>query len=272
MLSKNNILLLLSTVILSVACSQKGEDEGQVCLVLDDNLPQPVSVDLEFKSSSVTKAVTAEQLNAFTVWVEGTDISGTYGDIKSTTYKLKTGTYTAHAQNYTDEEAEAQNGGYGVPRYFGTEPFEILPLTLTKNALIQCKVANARVVTVLSDDFKAYFDESVTSVKISESSDFFVRPLPMLPSSGMIEAYISAGDDAYVEVTTTKIGADSQITYSIPVITDAKACTSYTVSLSVDETTATGGIKFIVSGTDILTNDFLSIQSYTPAADFTEDK
>ena len=91
-------------------------------------------------------------------------------------------------------------------------------------------------------------------------------------SSDVKEIYVSAGDDIYAEVTTTKIGSDSQVTYRILVITDAMACTSYTVSLSVDETTTTGGIKFIVSGTDILTNDLLSIQSYTPVSDFTEDR
>lgn len=263
MIMRNILFLLVIFVVIS--CSNK-DAYGYVSLMLADELSEPYQL-----SVVETKSVTAEQINAFYVWVDGTEISGTYGDIKSGTYKLKTGTYTAWAQNHTDKEAESQNDGYGTARYFGNKTFEILPLTLTKDVVIQCKVVNARVVAVLSDDFKAYFDETATSVRISESEDFTVRPLSMLTSDETKEAYVSAGDDVYAEVTTKKIGADTKITYRIPVITDANACTSYTVSLSVDETSTTGGIKFDVSGSDILTNDFLSIESYTPVTDFTED-
>lgn len=268
---KMNRCHIIPIFALLVSCTSLEEKEGSVVLGIDGDMPEPVEVELETRSEIKTKVVTDDQIKAFAVWVEGTSINGLYGDIATVEYKLPVGSYTAYAHSSTDEVAEAGADGYGVVRYFGSVEFEVKPLELTKNAVITCRPANSRVVVALSEDFEDYFDASRTSVRISDSQDFSSRALAMLPSSSVKEAYFTPGDKIYAEVITSKVGADTEVTYRIPVIDSAVSGTSYKVMMSVDRNTTSGGITFTISGTDIVTNDFLNIQTYTVVSDFTED-
>ena len=270
-----NILIALSVTVLD-SCNVLEDGEQGVAFMIDESIPSPLAVEVK---SATEPEVTAEQIDAFALWVDGTKISGTYGQIKDETYKLKTGSYTAHAQNCTPESAETNPDAYGCVRYYGAEEFEVNTLATTQNVTVTCSIANSRVAVVLSDDFRRYFDEGATDVRISDAEDFSSRSLQMIAdgaqtaSQGVRTAYFTAGDPVYAEVTTRKIGADRNVTYKVKVVSSAQPNTSYTVSLSVDENSTSGGITFKVGSSDLATNDFLSIESYTPVTDgYVEDK
>lgn len=253
--------IFITILSLSVSCTALESDEGTVSFTIDENIPEPVSVSLETKAAAATKAATYD-VNTFLLNVEGTDISGVYGEIKGQSAKLKVGTYTVNVRsNADDDEAKSLNDGYGAPCYAGSAEFEVEPLLITKNVTVECNVSNARVVVELSEDFKNYFDESKTSVRICEAEDFSSRALAMLPSQDVKEAYYTTGDPVYVKVTTSKIDANTSVTYTFRTIESVAACTSYTVSLSHSDS-QTGGITFTVAGNDIHTNDQLSIENY----------
>lgn len=257
-------LLNISVMTAFVSCTALESDEGTVTFTIDENIAEPVAVTLESKAAAATKAGTYD-VNTFLLNVEGTDVSGVYGEIKDKEAKLHVGTYTVWARsNADDDEAKSQNDGYGAPCYAGSTEFDVEPLLVTRKVNVVCKVSNARVHVELSDDFKGYFDESHTTVSICESEDFSVRNLAMLPSQDVKEAYYTAADPVYVKVTTSKIGANTSVTYIFRSIDSVAACTDYTISLSADESTKTGGITFTVSGNTLLTNDNLSIESYNP--------
>lgn len=262
--------LYIYTIIFASAlasCTSLDQLEGVVSIAINENVSEPLAVSVETKSAA-TKAVTAEEIDLFLVDVGGTDISGTYASIKGQSYKLKVGTYTATAVSLLNaNDAKSLNGGYGAPYYAGSTEFEVKALEKTRNVEIQCKVANARVTLSLSEAFRNYYDESNTSVSICESETFASRELAMLPSETIKEAYYTAEDQVFIKLTTRKIGANSSVTYVFRSIESVAACTSYNVSLSVDPTSVTGGITFTIAGSDITTNDLLSIESYrTPSA------
>lgn len=258
-----------------LSCSKADIETGDVFISINNEISHPLSVEVK---SAAEPEVTPEQIDAFTLWVDGTKISGTYGAIKNETYKLKVGDYTAHAENCTAVYAEAHPDAYGSVRYYGATEFEVTTLQTVQNVTIDCSIANARVAVIISDDFSSYFVADETDVKVSDTQDFSSRDLPMITDGAHVSgespktAYFTAGDTVYARVTTRKQGADREITYTVPVIPSAAASTSYVVSLSVDENTTTGGITFTVKGSDITTNDFLSIESYTVTEDFVEDK
>ena len=270
-----NILIALSVTVLD-SCNVLEDGEQGVAFMIDESIPSPLAVEVK---SATEPEVTAEQIDAFALWVDGTKISGTYGQIKDETYKLKTGSYTAHAQNCTPESAETNPDAYGCVRYYGVEEFEVNTLATTQNVTLTCSIANSRVAVVLSDDFRQYFVEGATDVRISDAEDFSSRSLQMIAdgaqtvSQGVRTAYFTAGDPVYAEVTTRKIGADRDVAFKVKVVSSAQPNTSYTVSLSVDENSTSGGITFKVGSSDLATNDFLSIESYTPVTDgYVEDK
>lgn len=270
-----NILIALSVTVLD-SCNVLEDGEQGVAFMIDESIPSPLAVEVK---SATEPEVTAEQIDAFALWVDGTKISGTYGQIKDETYKLKTGSYTAHAQNCTPESAETNPDAYGCVRYYGVEEFEVNTLATTQNVTLTCSIANSRVAVVLSDDFRQYFVEGATDVRISDAEDFSSRSLQMIAdgaqtaSQGVRAAYFTAGDPVYAEVTTRKIGADRDVAFKVKVVSSAQPNTSYTVSLSVDENSTSGGITFKVGSSDLATNDFLSIESYTPVTDgYVEDK
>ena len=258
-----------------MSCNVLDEGERGVAFVIDESIPSPLAVDVK---SASEQEVTAAQIDAFALWVDGTRISGTYGQIKDEIYKLKTGSYTAHAQNCTPEFAETNPDAYGCVRYYGAEEFGVSTLVTTQNVTITCSIANSRVAVVLSDDFRQYFVEGATDVRISDAEDFSSRSLQMITdgvqtaAQGVRTAYFTAGDSVYAEVTTRKIGADRDVTFKVKAVSSAQPNTSYTVSLSVDENSTSGGITFKVGSSDLATNDFLSIESYTPVTDgYVED-
>lgn len=272
----HKLSVVLSSFLAVVSCSFMEDDEGYVSISIDESIPSPLAV--EVKSASEPE-VTVAQIDAFALWVDGTRINGTYGQIKDETYKLKTGSYTAHAQNCTPESAETNPDAYGCVRYYGVEEFEVNTLATTQNVTLTCSIANSRVAVVLSDDFMQYFVEEATDVRISDAEDFSSRSLQMIAdgaqtvSQGVRTAYFTAGDPVYAEVTTRKIGADRDVAFKVKVVSSAQPNTSYTVSLSVDENSTSGGITFKVGSSDLATNDFLSIESYTPVTDgYVEDK
>lgn len=255
--------------LLLFACT-KTDGGGYVQFNIDDEISAPLAV--EVKSASETE-VTAAQIDAFTLWVDGTRISGAYGSVKNETYKLKTGTYRAHAQNCTPEYSESNPDAYGSVRYYGTSDFEVRTLEKTQNVMINCSIANARVAVILTEDFADYFVVEKTDVSISDSQDFSSRILPMIADGvqvadqGIRTAYFTAGDPVYAEVTTRKKGADRDVTYKVKAIAAAQSNTSYTINLSVDENSTAGGIRFVVGSNDMTTNDLISIESYTPVTE-----
>lgn len=274
---RNIIIYILSfgSVVFMLSCSGQHEYEGKINIRVNESVSAPLAVEVK---SAAEPEVTPEQIDAFTLWVDGTKISGTYGAIKNETYKLKVGEYIAHAENCTAGYAESNPDVYGCVRYYGETEFEVKTLETVQNVSIGCSIANARVAVVISDDFSSYFVADETDVRISDTRDFSSRDLPVIADGAHVSgdnpktAYFTAGDTVYARVTTRKQGADREMTYTVPMIASAEASTSYVVSLSVDENSTTGGITFTVKGSDITTNDFLSIQSYTVTTDFVEDK
>ena len=231
-------------------------------IAIDENIADPVDVSVETRSAD-TRSLTTEEIDTFLLDVEDTEITGTYGSIKGQSFKLKVGTYVATARSHENaDDSKVLNEGYGVPFYSGTTEFEVMALEKTRNVEIQCKTANARVTVSLSDAFKNYYDESRTSVSICESESFTLRELAMLPSERIKEAYYTAGDPVFIKLTTSKIDANSSVTYVFRSIESVVACTSYNVSLSIDPASVSGGITFTVAGSDIITNDLLSVESY----------
>lgn len=266
-------ILLICNIVL-VCCTSIDVTEGDISFAINRQILLPL--DVEVKSAAESE-VTPEQIDAFSLWVDGTKINGTYGEIKDETYKLKVGTYTARAESITAEAAETASDSYGCVRYYGETEFEVKTLETTQNVNIDCSIANARVAVLLTEDFTSYFVADVTDVRISDTQDFSSRDLQMITDGAQVSgetaktAYFTAGDTIYAKVTTRKQGSDKEISYKVPVIRSTSASTSYTVRLSVDENTTSGGITFIVNGKDLTTNDFLSIDSYV-AGTYVEDK
>lgn len=271
---RSYIISTLALFFLLSSCSSVEEAYNNVCLKIGEDISAPVCVYVKSASES---EVTSEQIDAFSLRVDGTKISGTYGAIKNETYKLKVGTYTARAESITAEAAETASDSYGCVRYYGETEFEVKTLETTQNVNIDCSIANARVAVLLTEDFTSYFVADVTDVRISDTQDFSSRDLQMITDGAHVSgetaktAYFTAGDTIYAKVTTRKQGSDKEISYTVPVISSTSASTSYTVRLSVDENTTSGGITFIVNGNDLTTNDFLSIDSYV-AGTYVEDK
>ena len=275
MKSINYILFALALTFFTISCSSLDSNEGNVTLAIHETISAPLAVEVK---SATEQEVTPEQIDAFTLWVDGTKIRGTYGAIKDETFKLKTGIYTAHAESITAAAAETASDSYGCVRYYGETEFEVKTLRTTQNVEINCSIANSRVAVAISEDFSSYFETESTSVTISDTPDFSSRALQMIAAGtqtvtdGLCTAYFTAGDAVYAEVTTRKKGADKSVTYKVKAVASTQSNTSYTVTLSVDEDTTSGGITFTVKGSEMTTNDFLSIQSYTPVTDFVEDK
>lgn len=249
---------LLIVVAAVVGCTKSGD--GKFTISIDPAIEEVID------SQPLTKALTNEQIEAFTVAVEGSEIKGLYSDLSGKEFALPAGSYRATAENMTVEAAEK---GYGQARYFGSEPFTITALKKTETVTISCSVANCTVSAVLDEAFKEVFDESSTTVTVAEDASFSIRPLEILSGATKKQAWYSSGKSLYVRVTSKKAGATEQVSYqAASFATEARKSYNLTVSMSG---TTSGGLTLTVGSSSATTGDFLSMQSFTLTS-IVEDK
>lgn len=240
---------LLIVIAAVVGCTKSGD--GKFTISIDPAIEEVID------SQPLTKALTNEQIEAFSVAVEGTEIKGLYSDLLGKEFALPAGSYMATAENMTVEAAEK---GYGQARYFGSEPFTISALKKTETVTISCSVANCTVSAVLDEAFKEVFDESSTTVTVAEDPYFYVRPLDILSGTTVNPAWYSAGKSLSVRISTKKSGATVQVSYQAAPFT-VKAGESYTLTISMSENTS-GGLTIKLENSDVITGDILSMKSF----------
>lgn len=249
---------LLIVVAAVVGCTKSGD--GKFTISIDPAIEEVID------SQPLTKALTNEQIEAFTVAVEGSEIKGLYSDLSGKEFALPAGSYMATAENMTVEAAEK---GYGQARYFGSKPFTITALKKTETVTISCSVANCTVSAVLDEAFKEVFDESSTTVTVAEDASFSIRPLEILSGATKKQAWYSSGKSLYVRVTSKKAGATEQVSYQAASFA-TEAGKSYNLTVSMSGITS-GGLTLTVGSSSATTGDFLSMESFTLTS-IVEDK
>ncbi|MBQ8421991.1 MAG: DUF4493 domain-containing protein [Bacteroidales bacterium] len=111
------------------------------------------------------------------------------------TVPLAFGTYSVSAENLTEEEASAANGGFGTMRLCGSTKVTLSNEAPSATAVVDCKVANAAVSVVFDEtlydaDGKCRFEELTVTVT-SEGG----RSLAVTQSG--TEVWLKPGDAAY---------------------------------------------------------------------------
>lgn len=267
---KTYISPLIAASLLLTGCSEKpipsgGDGYGTVSFGLG-------GADAVLVSG--TKAAVAEEVLAdFTVSVPGAEIKEKYSTVNGKMCPLPAGNYIASAYYpvETAEEAKNENGGYGVMHYYGeSDAFEVVSGS-HNDVKIDCTVDNASISIAYSDTFRKIFDIAAgTTVTLAEDTGFTVRALEMREG---ITAWFSAGDNISIKVVAQKINEDESRTFTFENKIAAVARHAYTVTLDAKESEEgeEGGITFKIAGQDIVTGDFLSLESYT-CATVTEDQ
>ena len=257
-----NIILACAVLVAASACS-KG---------VDDALTGTVSLGVEngFIPQVATKAATSEGVDDFSVRMVRSTTSETvledvFANVKGNSYTLKVGDYYAEAFNVSEPEALGLNGGYGGPRYYGRTDFSlgvgVVPVT------VACVPVNSRVRVSLDSSFSQMYELSSTTVTLSQNADCSERPLVMLSSGSVTasEAYFTAGTKVYVRIQTKRPGASAFQSFTAAVLT-VSAGVSHDVTVSLASSFEGAGITFTINNVDSMTNDFLSLESYTPGA------
>ena len=256
-----NIILACATVFAACACTADETPlSGTVSLGLEN----------EFVAEVESKAPSSESVDGFSVRIVRSAASETvledvYSNVRSKEYTFRVGDYYAEAFNVSEDEALGLNGGYGGPRYYGKTQFALgigkVPVT------VGCVPVNARVRIRLDASFTDMYDLASTTVTLAQSEDCTERPLPMISDGVDVasEAYFKAGSRVYVEIRTRRPGASASQNFTAAVLT-VSAGVSHEVAVSVASSFEGAGITFIINNVDSVTNDFLSLESYTPGA------
>lgn len=261
-----NIILACAVIVAVSACSKD----------IDDALFGTVSlgVENEFIPEAKSKAVSTEGVDDFSVRIVRSTTSETvledvFANVKGREYSFRTGNYYAEAFNVTESGALELNGGYGGPRYYGRTDFALG--TSAVPVSVGCVPANARIKVDLDASFTAMYDQAATNVTLAQDADFSERLLPMISSGTPVasEAYFTAGTKVYVSIETKRPGASSMQKFTAAVLT-VSAGVSHNLTISLSSSFESAGITFTINNVDSVTNDFLSIESYTPGT-VTED-
>ena len=254
-----NIILACATVFAAGACTADETPlSGTVSLGLEN----------EFVAEVESKAPSSESVDGFSVRIVRSAASETvledvYSNVRSKEYTFRVGDYYAEAFNVSEDEALGLNGGYGGPRYYGKTQFALgigkVPVT------VGCVPVNARVRIRLDASFTDMYDLASTTVTLAQSEDCTERPLPMISDGVDVasEAYFKAGSRGYVEIRTRRPGASASQNFTAAVLT-VSAGVSHEVAVSVASSFEGAGITFTINNVDSVTNDFLSLESYTP--------
>ncbi|MGN0188275.1 MAG: DUF4493 domain-containing protein [Candidatus Cryptobacteroides sp.] len=261
-----NIILACAVLAAASACSKD----------VDDALSGTVRLGVE--SESVTgveaKAASSEGVDDFSVRIVRTGTSETvlddvFSNVKGKEYNFRVGDYYAEAFNVSEADALAQNGGYGGPRYYGRQDFALGASSVT--VTVGCVPVNARVRISLDSSFTDMYELSSTTVTLAQNADYTERPLLMVSSgtAAASEAYFTAGTKVYVKIQTKRPGASSVQNFTAAVLT-VSAGISHEVTVSLSSSFEGAGITFTINNVDSVTNDFLSLESYTPGT-VTED-
>lgn len=232
-----------------VGCTKSGD--GQFTISIDPAIEEVID------TQPLTKALTSEDIGAFTVAVVGTEIQGQYSDFIGREFTLPAGNYVATAESISVEGAEET---YGKARYYGSEQFTVTSLKRTAKVTISCSVANGKVSAMLDDSFTGVFDVSATTVTVAEDASFSVRPLDILSGTTVNPAWYSAGKSLSVRISTKKSGATEQVSYQAAPFT-VKAGESYTLTISMSENIS-GGLTVKLENSDVITGNLLSIKSF----------
>ena len=254
-----NVILACATVFAACACTADETPlSGTVSLGLEN----------EFVAEVESKAPSSESVDGFSVRIVRSAASETvledvYSNVRSKEYTFRVGDYYAEAFNVSEDEALGLNGGYGGPRYYGKTQFALgigkVPVT------VGCVPVNARVRIRLDASFTDMYDLASTTVTMAQSEDCTERPLPMISDGVDVasEAYFKAGSRVYVEIRTRRPGASASQNFTAAVLT-VSAGVSHEVAVSVASSFEGAGITFTINNVDSVTNDFLSLESYTP--------
>ena len=254
-----NIILACATVFAACACTADETPlSGTVSLGLEN----------EFVAEVESKAPSSESVDGFSVRIVRsvaleTVLEDVYSNVRGKEYTFRVGDYYAEAFNVSEDEALGLNGGYGGPRYYGKTQFALgigkVPVT------VGCVPVNARVRIRLDASFTDMYDLASTTVTLAQSEDCTERPLPMISDGVDVasEAYFKAGSRVYVEIRTRRPGASASQNFTAAVLT-VSAGVSHEVAVSVASSFEGAGITFTINNVDSVTNDFLSLESYTP--------
>ena len=254
-----NIIRACATVFAACACTADETPlSGTVSLGLEN----------EFVAEVESKAPSSESVDGFSVRIVRSAASETvledvYSNVRGKEYTFRVGDYYAEAFNVSEDEALGLNGGYGGPRYYGKTQFALgigkVPVT------VGCVPVNARVRIRLDASFTDMYDLASTTVTLAQSEDCTERPLPMISDGVDVasEAYFKAGSRVYVEIRTRRPGASASQNFTAAVLT-VSAGVSHEVAVSVASSFEGAGITFTINNVDSVTNDFLSLESYTP--------
>ena len=254
-----NVILACATVFAACACTADETPlSGTVSLGLEN----------EFVAEVESKAPSGEGVDGFSVRIVRSAASETvledvYSNVRGKEYTLRVGDYYAEAFNVSEDEALGLNGGYGGPRYYGKTQFALG--TVKVPVTVGCVPVNARVRIRLDASFTDMYDLASTTVTLAQSEDCTERPLPMISDGVDVasEAYFKAGSRVYVEIRTRRPGASASRNFTAAVLT-VSAGVSHEVAVSVASSFEGAGITFTINNVDSVTNDFLSLESYTP--------
>lgn len=260
----NRFLTIAAPLILMTAsfvgCTKSGM--GKFTISIGPVIHEDVS------ASPLTKAVSDEEIDTFSISVEGTSISGKYSEIRGRELTLPAGGYVVTVENVPEAEA-APESDYGQVRYSGSESFTVQALSMTRNVTVGCTVANAMVSASADESFTSVFDVASIRVTVAGDSGFSARPLDILyPSpegTGSIShpAWYPEGQPLYVKVSARKIGASETISYIASSFVAGKA-KSYSLSVTMSETVS-GGIEMQVGETSFTTGNLLGMESFVLA-------
>lgn len=190
-----------------------------------------------------TKAVTDDQLNAYTVYVGET--FHTYGDIKGKALELNPETYSIYAENMTPGMAHEGNGALRL-----ASPSQEVTITAgkTEDVTLACKVVNAKITVKFDSSFQAAFssfqvvigyddveDEDNRHLTITNDADCFYN---IRPDGNGLNLYLTA---------TPRVGAENTKTNSTPLAIQAGH--HYTVNYSAG---TSGYVNITVTADDTL--------------------
>ena len=158
-----------------------------------------ISADTEMVVTKAEEAV-PQSGSTYNVTLAGPGANWTkeHKDITAENLTVSKGTYTITAENYTPDEAEAAESGYGDVRVTGTTTVEVTPGGKAP-ATVKCLPANAKVTVAYGEGFTNVF----TSPKITLNDVQDNRSLIMTPAT--------ATKDAEDKITHT--GSDYSIAY-----------------------------------------------------------
>ena len=197
-----------------------------------------------------TKAVTAQQLNAF--FVKYSDQTTTYAELSSAIIPMNVGTYTVEAYNYTEGDAEIGNGRL---RLYDSKSVTVLANQVA-TARLECVPYSSEVKLEYTETFSEKYPNAVFTLTKGTRTCTLDTTNPV---------YFNNTPNNIIKVNYELKANGTSSTAKEIFGGELELNNAHSLKVKIDIVTTTGELQFSVTASDVLTGqtNTITINPYT---------